>query len=252
MHRLGYRTINAGSWWNVTAEDPQADENISYFPTDEFTYAFGQTTMWPTLERYLGLAATDALHRDIWHATPRQFDAVAAVGEDPGPTFTFAHFLVPHPPEVFLADGRYAEDHPPLPFEDRYRQQVTYTNGKILELLDRLQDVPADQEPIIVLQADEGPYPDALMADEPNYDFLEATQPDLERKQMILEAMALPGMPADTVPSTITPVNTFRLILDRYFGADLPILPDRAYVIRSNQRPYEFHDVTERLRSGAG
>ena len=45
-------------------------------------------------------------------------------------------------------------------------------------------------------------------------------------------------------------MNTFRLILARYFGADLALLPDRAYVFRSNQRPYEFHDVTDRLRSG--
>jgi hypothetical protein len=46
-------------------------------------------------------------------------------------------------------------------------------------------------------------------------------------------------------------VNTFRLIFDRYFGADLPILPDRAYVIRSNQRPFDLVDVTERIREPA-
>jgi hypothetical protein len=246
--RLGYRTINAGSWWNVTAEDPRADANLSFFPVDEFTYAFRETTMWPMLARYTGIAEPDALHRDIWEATPRQFDAIAGIAEDPGPTFTFAHFLLPHPPEVFLADGRYAEDQPPLPSDERYRQQVTYANREILALLDRLQGASPDQQPIIVLQADEGPYPEALMADEPHYDFFEATQPDLERKQLILSAIALPGMPGDTVPPTLTPVNTFRLIFDRYFGANLPLLPDRAYVLRSNQRPYEFLDVTGRLR----
>ncbi|MEX0983744.1 MAG: hypothetical protein WD096_01700, partial [Actinomycetota bacterium] len=142
-------------------------------------------------------------------------------------------------------------DFPPLPSEERYRQQLTYTNGQILALLDRLQAGPEDQDPIIVIQADEGPYPEAMMADEATYDFLEATQPDLERKQMILEALSLPGMPPGTVPEHMTPVNTFRLIFDRYFGADLPMLPDRAFVIRSNQHPYEFHDVTDRL-PGAG
>ena len=53
-----------------------------------------------------------------------------------------------------------------------------------------------------MLQADEGPYPEALMADEPNYDFVEATQPDLERKQMILNALSLPGSTGRASPTT--------------------------------------------------
>ena len=47
LQRLGYRAINIGSWWNVTAEDPAADRNVDFFPLDEFTATFRQTTMWP-------------------------------------------------------------------------------------------------------------------------------------------------------------------------------------------------------------
>jgi hypothetical protein len=251
FQRLGYRTVNIGSWWSNTAFDPAADENVSFFSTDEFSHVFEETTMWPTLARYTGIARPDAFEYGVWEATPQQFAAVAAVAEDPRPTFTFAHFLVPHPPYVFLADGSYARGSG-LSDDEAYGEQVRYANTEIQRLLDTLiGQAPAGEEPIVVLQADEGPYPAALIADEPNYDFFEATQADLEKKQSILEALYLPGAGQDAVPAGLTPVNTFRLILSRYFGAELRLLPDRAYVIRSNQHPFEFHDVTDRL-SGAG
>ena len=247
LERLGYRTVNVGSWWDSTAYDPGADENISVFPNDEFGYVFWQTTMWPTLARLTSVAEPNTLNRDIWRDTPKQFDAVAEVAQRSRPTFTFGHFLLPHPPYVFRADGRRADLLPRLPADEAYVEQVEFANTKIQDLLDALLAgaAPGD-EPIIVLQADEGPYPQGLIDDEDHYDFFEATQVDLERKQMILNALYLPRH-QDDVPGFLTPVNTFRLILSRYFGADLPMLPDRTYVFRDNLHPYEFHDVTARL-----
>jgi hypothetical protein len=44
----------------------------------------------------------------------------------------------------------------------------------------------------------------------------------------------------------ITPVNTFRLILQRYFQADIELLPDR--VLYSEYRtPYHFIDMTNEV-----
>ncbi len=247
FERLGYRTINIGSWWNSTAYDPGADENVSFFPNDEFTYVFRDTTMWPTFAHYTGISPPNGFNRDIWEATPKQFDAVAAVAADPRPTFTFGHFLVPHPPYVFRADGRPTFEYPRQPIDVAYIEQVKYANARIEELLDRIMaSSQSGQEPIIVIQADEGPYPPGLVADEDHYDFFEATQPDLERKQMILNALYFPAHAGD-IPEDLTPVNTFRLILSGYFGADLPMLPNHEYVLRDNQHPFEFHDVTARL-----
>jgi hypothetical protein len=44
----------------------------------------------------------------------------------------------------------------------------------------------------------------------------------------------------------ISPVNTFRVILNTYFSAALPLLDDRSYFSRMT-RPYDFIDVTERV-----
>jgi hypothetical protein len=252
FERLGYRTVNIGSWWNSTAYDPGADENVTLYPSNEFSYTFWTTTMWPTLSRTTGLAQHDAWQRGIWQATPEQFAAVAEVAEDPEPTYTFAHFLVPHPPEVFRADGSYALDGPELSDDEAYREQVRYTNTQIQELLDTIIGGAAPgAEPIVIIQADEGPYPQGLIADEPNYDFFEATQADMERKQMILEALYLPGH-QEAVPDFMTPINTFRLVFAEYFGADLELVPDRAFVLRDNRHPYELHEVTDRLIEPVG
>jgi hypothetical protein len=56
----------------------------------------------------------------------------------------------------------------------------------------------------------------------------------------ILNAYYLPGEESRLYP-TITPVNTFRIILDAYFGQDYPLLPDVSrYSPIDNQYSYEL------------
>jgi sulfatase-like protein len=247
FERLGYHTVNVGSWWTVTAADPGADENVPYWDANEFTFVFSQTTMLPTLMRLLGLSRGDPLQQAIYRNGPRQFEAVAQVADDPRPTFTFAHFLLPHPPYVFTPDGGFQGDRRPLSEPEAYVEQLRYLNPRILAMIDEIV-ARSDRPPIIVVQADEGPFPVGVPNDDPDYDFLHTDQADLERKQDILNALLLPGVDEDEIPTTLTPVNTFRLILRDYFGADIDLLPDRAYVFRTNSVPFEFHDVTRRLR----
>jgi hypothetical protein len=71
---------------------------------------------------------------------------------------------------------------------------------------------------------------------------------ELGRKLRILNAYYLPGDPTTEPYPTITPVNTFRVILNGYFGGSLPLLPDRTYVFTDYDHPYRFEDVTDRLR----
>ena len=46
-------------------------------------------------------------------------------------------------------------------------------------------------------------------------------------------------------------VNAFRLVFDLYFDADLPLLPDRAWIHSDKHHPFNLTDVTERLDSYA-
>jgi hypothetical protein len=44
----------------------------------------------------------------------------------------------------------------------------------------------------------------------------------------------------------MTPVNTFRLIFNEYFGADLPMLEDHSYaIIDGSKHIYDFFEVTD-------
>ena len=91
---------------------------------------------------------------------PRQFEAIKAIAERPEATFTFAHILVPHEPYVFDSSGRC------MPLGEvgsrgqiqGYVGQLLYANTQIEEMVESLLSRP--EKPIIILQADEGPYPE--------------------------------------------------------------------------------------------
>jgi hypothetical protein len=69
----------------------------------------------------------------------------------------------------------------------------------------------------------------------------------LLQRHAILYAVHLPPsngrlQPPVEVYDSISPVNTFRVILSRYFDTTMALLPDRSYYSLLG-RPYHFYDV---------
>lgn len=221
----GYEYANVGSWWDPTAEDPAADLNLA-FGTDSFDD-----------------------RRGIYRSSPGQFEGIVEAARRPGPTFVFAHVNLPHPPYVFDRQGHYvsAEEEAARGRDASYLEQLLYTNVLVGRLVDRLLAAPDDRDPIIVLQADEGPHPLPYEFDT-LYEWTEATDAELREKFFILNAFYLPDG-HDALYPEISPVNTFRLILREYLGADLPPLPDRAFIFRDERHLYRYWDVTDRVRA---
>jgi hypothetical protein len=64
----------------------------------------------------------------------------------------------------------------------------------------------------------------------------------VQEKFGILNAYYLPGVdPASAgLNDRISPVNSFRIVFNAYFGADLPLLPDQTYLSPDKSRLYEF------------
>jgi hypothetical protein len=56
---------------------------------------------------------------------------------------------------------------------------------------------------------------------------------------------SFPGVAQTHLYPTITPVNSFRLVLNDYFNAGLPLLPDRAYTFKNLTHLYDFTDITK-------
>ncbi len=165
------------------------------------------------------------------------FENIPETARIEGPLFVFAHILAPHPPFVFDEAGgpvqlsEYYITGDAAGFLERmgisreeYREyylgQLKFINRKVMEMVDRLLE-NSETAPIIVIQGDHGP------RSEYSFCNLDASNP--EEGLSILNAYYLPGGGADDLYPGITPVNTFRVIFNRYFGAGLELLPDHSY-----------------------
>jgi hypothetical protein len=244
---MGYRYEHIGSWWSPTAADPTADDSHVYGVYTEFLGMFVDTTALPAIERLF--RTSPSFQREAWNRVHFQMRALGEIASEPAPTFTFAHFLLPHNPYVFRADGSFVTSDPNRSIETAYIDQLRYTNRVIEQIVTELQAAPGPA-PIIVLQSDEGPYPPAFdrRTDDKGLSWGRTSDLELGRKLRILNALYLPGDPTTQPYPTITPVNTFRMMLNGYFGGSLPLVPDRTYDFRDVDHPYRFEDVTDRLR----
>jgi hypothetical protein len=180
--------------------------------------------------------------------------AIEQLGEMPsrsGPSFVFAHLMAPHPPFVFGPEGQERQlshqlfhdysDPQIRAFAGAYADQVEFLNGRLLEVVSKLVEESAIS-PIIILQGDHG------------LRLFQDKGPDticLVESFAILNALRLPGVPADRLYETISPVNTFRLIFDGYFGTSLGLLEDRSY-FANRFGMFVFRDVSDRVETCSG
>ena len=239
----GYTYVHFGSWSNLTYRNRLADENVSLFIFPEFSLAiFRKTVFSPVLEQ-LGIYDENRVH---WKNVLYKFDRLAEIPARNGPTFVFAHILVPHWPYVFDRDGKFVTraKEASRSKEENHREQVLFLNEKLKELIDRLL-ATSRVPPIIIIQADEGPYFERFWTDK--CAISDATNAELRQKMAILNAYYLPGLERDKLYPSITPVNSFRLIFNHYFGTDFDMLADESYITSGRG----FTKVTDRLKDQA-
>jgi hypothetical protein len=66
----------------------------------------------------------------------------------------------------------------------------------------------------------------------------------------ILNAYYLPGDGKNMLYPGISPVNTFRVVLNSYLGGSLELLPDQSYY-STYKAPYNYQEIIDR-RAGCG
>jgi len=240
----GYRYIHLGPVWNATASNALADENHQYRLLPEFTMIFIRTTAaYPLLYR----AGVGRLDVEKFKRVNVQLALLQDLRKhEEGPIFVFAHILVPHGPFVFRADGSFQDTDAAATHteHENYLGQIAFVNARIRELVDAiLSHYPEGQQPVIVIQGDEGPYPARTQPH--GFDWSQATDAELNEKMRILNAVYAPG--CDGFYPSETPVNTFRIIFNCYFDTRLPLLTDRSYAYRDQAHLYDFIEVTDRL-----
>lgn len=177
-----------------------------------FAQGLCDTTMLSPLARYFGgLYGVNS----ILYA----FDAIVGVSDIKGPTFCYSHILCPHPPWLFNDDGPressmlYQTD---IDTQLGYLDNLEFVNKKVMSLVDSLLSKPGIP-PIIILQGDHGLW------------WVEEYEQHFE----ILNAYYLPSKGSKLLYSTISPVNSFRLILNSCFDANYALLED--YMVNASE-----------------
>jgi hypothetical protein len=254
LHERGYRYLHVGSVLGPTAGNAAADEVFLYGSTTEFGTVLAETTLLRSLERITPRAIATTRTELITAQTEFQFETLPDLADAPGRNFVFAHLLVPHPPYVWNADGSRVTDEQKASrsVDEQYIEQLKFTNARLLALVDRLHAGPPETWPIIVISADEGPFPNAYAQDEKGYQWLEAPPDDLLRKFSVLSAISIPGVDRADLEDAgfsddLTLVNLFRIVLNAAFDADLSMLPGRHWVFLDQTDLYDEVDITDRI-----
>ena len=251
---LGYRYLHLGSWWNPTRTDEAADRNYNADGVSDFSAVLMEQSAWPVVVETLDLEE-EPPSESVKHLKHNSYalDVLDRLPAEDGPKFVLAHVLLPHPPYVFDRDGRYipVDEAATLSTADGWQRQLEYTNARLRTFLEGLLALPPDEQPIIVLQADEGPWTDRYGADKVGYDWDTATPEELEIKFGIMNAWYVPGgTDALGLDPAQTAINTFPILFGRYFGLDgYDLLPDRVAASGGWNRPFLLTDVTARLPS---
>lgn len=232
LEAAGYRTVSFATGF-LLSELYDADYYLApereIGELNEFERLLLQTTFARTIQdgRSLGVEDTGSeLFRKRTLFALDKLDKLSYIKE---PKFVFVHLIVPHPPYVFGPRGgpispqkvgtTRSESNVML-----YRDQVIFISNRMRRILPKIIANSA-RPPIIVMMGDHGP-----------------TTPRSPATRMSnLSAFYLPD--ADITPyPTITPVNTFRLIFNAYFGQNLPLLPDMSHYSNYDD-PFSFRTI---------
>ena len=257
LSRLGSRFVAIRSGFQNT-DLKNADIYLTPGQRGEFEAALIRTTAASPL--YSWLLRVSERAADVERENDRRriqyiFDTLPETTEYDFPVFVFAHIIAPHPPFVFDAEGGAVEQGRYFAYKSAndlihregitremysrfFVDQLVYINGRIEALVDSLiakSRVP----PVIILRGDHGPGTFS------HHSRLEFTY--LGDRMAILYAIRLPGPRADALYNSMTPVNTFPVLLNELFGGRFELLDDRNFYT-TREHPYRFIEVTGRIR----
>jgi hypothetical protein len=221
---------------------PQPADSQDQGVVNAFEQLLLRTTMAQLLIRGGGLGSQADRTRDLVSASvDRELDLrrerirfalehVPDYASRPGHFFVFAHIYLPHIPFLYGSAAqplRYHEnlnlywyEVEPENYIEYYGYQLDYLNRAILNTVDEI--LARTQKPaVIVLQADHG--------DEKYLKWEAPTPQGVDVRSGIFNAIYYSDGATGALYPSLTPVNTFRLILNHWFGTRYPLLPDRVY-----------------------
>jgi hypothetical protein len=233
----GYKFIHFSSGAEPTDRNRYADLYFRSKAGNEFQMMLIKTTLLNAVERRFKFFRVSTRNRVLF-----TFSKLGELHKIKEPIFVFAHIISPHPPFCFGANG---EPVPEVKLElhgtvwaqkENYVNQLIFISKKVKVLIDEIlsgSEIP----PIIILQADHGP--GSFFGDPGSAAGEPVGENALNERMTIFNAYYLPSGGDTLLYSSITPVNTFRLIFDFYFGTKYGLVDDRSYY-STYFKPYGF------------
>lgn len=232
LEKAGYKTVAFATGF-VATEMTDADYFLAPQQTlgklNEFEHLLMETTLARLIQDGKTLGAQNSgseLYRERTLFALHNLDKLSYIK---GPKFVFVHLIVPHPPYVFGPTGGPVE--PAVvgttstqKGASQYRDQAIYISSRMMEIVPKIIS-NSTMPPIIVIQGDHGP-----------------TVPSSPQARMrIFNVYYLPDVNVP-IHSTITPVNTFRIVFNAYFGQNLQLLEDISYY-SSYEDPFLYKPI---------
>lgn len=273
---LGYQFDQLGTWYESSNQAPLADYN--YQPDGQLTIfnhtitlntfsknQLNESPYWNLVNLGFGIG-----HLDIFsYSGISQLDDTQnklnilnqMAKEDTGGRFVFAHFLTPHDPYYYNADGslnpNQNSDNYGEPIKEKYVNQVQYINTQMETLVNNINSASHGQA-IIIIQSDEGPYP--IQLNDQDFDensvndelafssMLAWSNKDLLMKYGILAAYHLPKASQQLLTREGNSVNIFRILFNTYFQANLSYLPECYYAYPDGRgQPFVYQNINKQL-----
>lgn len=233
----GYKCVHYESRYPPTRYNPYADINVA--TSKRQMNAFVRLVLDTTLVKPV-LIESYPLERE--EQTLYQLESLKKAPKIPGPKFVFAHVIVPHDPYLFDKNSRRVSEEAlkNKPETELYTDYILFANTKIQEILD---SITADQDnpPVVIIQADEGFRSKAAWR----------RKHPLARELHfgILNAYYLPGVDKEeALYDSISPVNSFRVVLNAYFHTDFKMLEDECYLPPQNKNQHSLKYYTDSLK----
>jgi hypothetical protein len=253
LKKHGYNYYQLGSWWWSTQYNKLATKNynldlinptgINAFNSIIINNSLIKPMLPDQLFNSIVTESVDDKRRRIIY----QFETLPKVAKLPGPKFVFAHIIAPHGPNVFGKNCEFITEDQLIGVADEvgYTNQVACINKYLINSIDAIMK-SSSRPPVIIIQSDEGA---PFLADRlnPPNNWKSADAKMLNEKFPILGAYYFPDGNYTTLYKSITPVNSFRIILNKYFNTNIPLLSDRNYVNLDMQHLYEFKEVTQEI-----
>lgn len=277
LKSIGYTYYELGNWYETSNQTPLAD--VSYqnegklilFNQEITLNNFSklqliQSVFWQFISHgirignfqligYSGQAGQDQIMGQL--ATLKQI----ATSPTQGGRLIFAHILVPHDPYYFNADGslnlNVGSDNLGEPITEKYTNQVQFINTQMQSLLSEIKQ-NSNGKAVVILQSDEGPYPIDLKGESSGSTDVESelasgsmlswSDSDLQMKFGNLAAYDVPAASPQELQTAGDSVNIFRLILNKYFGDNLPYLPKCYYAYPNGRgQPFVYQNINQQL-----